>query len=178
MVLQTSWLFDNIDVDCEKGCYVLDGHENYGFLHRTGYRYIALVPKGEKRPKIQQVHRMIWQEHHKKLIPEGHVIDHLNRDPGCNDVKNLEAVTVQENNKRSAKHRDYTQVLKKMKHPIAVRAKCDKNGFTKEYGSLYQAGKDLNINPGTIAYNLKKDSYVNRCRNRSDDSWWRFEVIV
>ena len=42
-------------------------------------------------------HRKVWEEHNGE-IPDGLVIDHIDRDRKNNDISNLRVVTVKENN--------------------------------------------------------------------------------
>ena len=61
-----------------------------GWMSSAGYKQCRY--KG----KDYQLHRLIYL-YHNKSIPDGCVIDHINRDKGDNRIENLRAITRQEN---------------------------------------------------------------------------------
>jgi len=72
--------------------------------HNFGYIQVTL---GAKR---YLVHRLVY-EHFIGKIPDGFVIDHIDRTPGNNYVKNLRAVTQKENNDNQGE-RDFGHIIR------------------------------------------------------------------
>ena len=66
-----------------------------GWLHRSGYVYVGVGGKSYK------AHRIIWYLHHG--VPPADLIDHVDRDPTNNRIRNLRECTHAQNqqNKRT-----------------------------------------------------------------------------
>ena len=79
-----------------------------GAKNHNGYMYCS-VRKYAGQQKVYQVHRFVW-ECFNGVVPEGKVIDHINNNREDNRLCNLQLMTHQENNKKSAKDKDYTFV--------------------------------------------------------------------
>lgn len=67
-----------------------------GYLDKSTGRWI-LNFKG----KVYKVHRLVWALHH-GAIPEGYVLDHVNRIPSDNNINNLRLATLSQNAINSA----------------------------------------------------------------------------
>lgn len=65
-----------------------------GTKHNEGYYTISI--KG----KLYKAHRLVW-ELHNGPIPEGRVIDHIDRDKSNNKIENLRCVSRSENRKNT-----------------------------------------------------------------------------
>lgn len=70
-------------------CYEYKGKWNDG----KGYKKMRL------EGRAVYVHRVAY-EMHGNIIPEGHILDHKCRNPGCCNPSHLEPVTVKENTLR------------------------------------------------------------------------------
>ncbi len=65
-------------------------HDDCGYVENTGYRRVKVGGR------IYQVHRLIWEAAHGP-IPDGMVIDHINRDKLDNRLENLRCITPRHN---------------------------------------------------------------------------------
>lgn len=65
----------------------------------------ATYPEVRIDRKVQKIHRIIWQLHHGP-IPEGMVIDHIDRNPANPKISNLRMVTPAENARNRNNHRN------------------------------------------------------------------------
>ena len=83
-----------------------------GNKHRTGYMMCTVRKYAQNGRKTCYVHRFVW-ECFNGVVPEGKVIDDINDNKEDNRLCNLQLMTQQQNNKKSAKNRDYTFAAKK-----------------------------------------------------------------
>jgi len=89
-----------------------------GYIHPDGYGQFDL-----KSSKTRRAHRIAW-EHVNGAVPEGLELDHLCRNRACVNPVHLEAVTGQENLRRSPIHRE------------AVRRNGRRNGLKSRKSDL------------------------------------------
>lgn len=64
-----------------------------GFIRKDGYKVISV--DGEQRLE----HRYIWEQYHKKPIPQGHQVHHINGKKADNRIENLKVVSNSEHQK-------------------------------------------------------------------------------
>ena len=71
-----------------------------GTINSRGYRHIRLYDK------FYQAHRLVWIWHG-KLLTDGDIIDHINRDRLDNRIDNLRVVSLSENSQNSDRCESY-----------------------------------------------------------------------
>ena len=119
-----------------------------GYDHHSGYRQVMVRGSGDRKPSCVRVHRFIYECYY-GAIPEGMVIDHINDDKQDNRLCNLQLVTQQQNCKKSAANRDYSNNYQNIKRVKAINLETNEISY---YNSLYAAHKHLSINPGIISF--------------------------
>ena len=104
-----------------------------------GYNRICLTKDGTEKNHF--VHRLVVETFERKL-KDGETIDHIDCNKLNNTISNLEIVSITENN-----HRAFINNLdRRRKRDIQpVYLIDDNDNIIKEYSSMYQAAKDLNI---------------------------------
>ena len=120
----------------------------YGTNNHTGYLLVAVKSNDNKR-KTMQAHRFIW-ECFFGVIPNGMVIDHVNDIKDDNRIKNLQLMTQQENNLKSAKKRDYTFAANNHKNRKCVQATNCETKEVSYFNSMNSIKEHLGINPGLV----------------------------
>lgn len=85
--LQECWsLYRHIDIpDDPDQCWTWKGPKNGG--------YGQLWFRGKRRPS----HRVSWELHNQRPIPEGHVVRHMCHNPICQNYRHLEIGTQKDN---------------------------------------------------------------------------------
>jgi hypothetical protein len=102
-----------------------------------GYLMVNFQGKGERQPKY--VHRIVWEMHF-GFIPEGMVIDHINRNRSDNRIENLRVVTPCENTQTDDGKCVYFDARRSnQKKPWYARFKRNGKGFFKTFGSEQEA---------------------------------------
>ena len=120
-----------------------------GNLINNGYLKCGITT-GENKIKSYLSHRFVFECFY-GLIEKNKHIDHINFIRSDNRIKNLEAVSQSENNKKSSINKDYTFLKDIRKNPKKVKSI---NLFTKKetnFKSLYSVGKMLGINPAQVS---------------------------
>ncbi len=85
---RNGWLYNKISrgrakINTKAGCFTSDGYITIGF-------------RGKKYP----AHKLIFRYHGNK-IPQGYVVDHINRNKSDNRIQNLRTVPVNKNSRNS-----------------------------------------------------------------------------
>ena len=86
--------------------HIVKQQPSIGYKRNDCYMICIVRKICQNGQKAYQAHRIIW-ECHNGQIPEGKVIDHINNNRSGNPLCNLQLMTSTENNKKSAKKRDY-----------------------------------------------------------------------
>ena len=141
-------IYDIYDSD-EKGniINIVKKVPSKGNKNNCGYMQCMIRKYGGKQ-KTYFVHRFVW-ECFNGIIPEGKVIDQINDNKEDNRLCNLQLVTQQQNNKKSAKNRDYTFVANNHKNKKCVKAINQNTNEVSFYNSMYAVQQYLGINNGT-----------------------------
>jgi Drexlerviridae HNH endonuclease len=85
-------------VDADAGLvYGLNGEE-IGYLHRTGYVKTSIWRGEQVHPLVVKRAQVVWVSVHGP-VPDGFVIDHINRVRHDDRISNLRLVTVAENHR-------------------------------------------------------------------------------
>lgn len=79
-----------------------------GALTAKGYLRICLTDRG--RQCHFMAHRVVWLAHHRRPVPPGHSVDHLNGVKTDNRIENLEVVPVRTNTDRARRAGAYKGV--------------------------------------------------------------------
>ncbi len=135
---------------------------------RTGRRagqpcgYLAGKGMGHLRVKIglthYRVHRVIWVLYYGTDIPNGYVIDHIDRDPSNNRIGNLRIASVRFNNGNSERSdiakekralRSKHELAGKLILPVPVTINYP-DGTSVVTASITEAGRSLGVDIGTI----------------------------
>ncbi len=131
---------------------------------RSGWRrgqpcgYRAGQGRGHLRVKIGQthyrVHRIIWVLYHGTDIPEGYLIDHIDRDPSNNRISNLRIAScsfncINSSRSIAAKENMKTQKKNDSSRSFRVTIKYP-DGTSVAANSLEKAGQILGVGANTI----------------------------
>ena len=79
-------------------------------LSYWGYYYISSSKEGNHNKKL---HRLIWEKHYGKQVPEGYVIHHINGTKTDNRIQNLICVPKKIHTAFHMKHRVVTDEMRK-----------------------------------------------------------------
>lgn len=107
---------------CSKPCYRVGSRTQHGVEYdgkwfgrddRSGYFWHKLPSKTSV-----SLHRYVWEQHHRKKVPEGCVIHHRDHDNSNNDIENLECISASTHaryhiNKRIEEGYDWRPALEK-----------------------------------------------------------------
>ena len=146
-----------------------------GNKNQNGYM-IHGIRKYGGRQKAFQIHGFVW-ECFNGLIPEGNVIDHINKNKEDNRLCNLQLVTQQQNCKKSAKDRDYTFAAKNCENRKCVKATNINTNEESYYYSMYAINQHLGINAGIVKMVCEG---INNCKSgisKKDGCSYTFEYV-
>ena len=147
-----------------------------GHKHKNGYLFCLVRKHAQKGQKTSSVHRFVYECFNGK-IPDGGVIDHINNIRDDNRLCNFQLVTSSENNKKSAKRRDYTFVAKNHQNKKCVKATNIDTNEVSYYNSLYAVYQHLQINAGIVKMVCEK---INDCKtgiSKIDKHSYKFEYV-
>lgn len=71
-----------------------------GAVNNQGYPRLAVREPGRRSPRQVYAHRLAWELHHERSLPDGMSVDHLCLNRRCVAGPHLEAVTPGENTRR------------------------------------------------------------------------------
>lgn len=84
---------------------MINYHKGIIYSKRTGHKlkgWNVKRGKGYVQHQVDNVnrlaHRIIYENYHRKTIPKGYQIHHIDNDPSNNSIYNLEMVNARENN--------------------------------------------------------------------------------
>ena len=140
-----------------------------GRHHPSGYLLVNVRGSGDRKQTTVRVHRFIYECYH-GIIPDGLVIDHINDDKQDNRLCNLQLMTQQQNSKKAAKTRDFSNNYLNRKRVKAVNLETNEISY---YNSTYAAGKHHGINRGVIymcCHGIQKSS-----TSKKDNCRYAFE---
>ena len=147
-----------------------------GNINKFGYLHFS-ISISKNKIKNYLAHRFIYECFY-GLIEKNRFINHINFIRTDNRLKNLEVVTISENNKKSAINRDYSFVKDNHKNRKKVKGI---NLLTNEeviYNSLYSVNKLLAINAGHVKMICEKEyKYCKSATSKKDGQKYTFEYI-
>ena len=149
--------------------------KNIGCKQKNGYMLCSVKKYGGIRQTIQ-IHRFIW-ECHNGLIPDGKVIDRINAIRNDNRLCNLQLVTPSENNKKSAKNRDYTFAAKNHQNKKCVKVTNINTNEVTYYNSMYSVQQYLGINAGIVKMCCENINNVKTGISKKDGNSYGFEYV-
>lgn len=118
-----------LDLLCrEDGAVLLPKGWSFGTRNRDGYRMVSLREQASGKKKFYYVHRLICEAFHKNHLGKP-TVDHIDRNPGNNFVKNLRWATQSEQNENSS------IVLNAADY--GVRYKEDPNAYKKAWAKAH-----------------------------------------
>lgn len=79
---------------------------NANIQESTGYLHITSRKEGNHHKKL---HRLIWENHYGKQVPEGYVIHHIDGNPLNNQINNLQCVKEELHNRYHNRIKDFKQ---------------------------------------------------------------------
>jgi hypothetical protein len=156
-------------VNYDKGTVINSKAKLLGNLKTDGYTQLTI------NGRTHNMSRVIFESRH-GAIPEGQEIDHVNSNRSDNSISNLQACTRSENRRRAATNRDYSFVATNHTNRRSVIA-TNLNLETREFQSLYAAGKATGINPGIVQMCCKGTNNSKGGISKNDGVYWRFEYI-
>jgi hypothetical protein len=113
---------------------------------QSGYKNSRLIPKGKKEYR----HNVVWRWHHGE-IPDGYLVDHIDRNKDNDDIKNLRLVTPLQNNlnrviniKSTSPFRSVSWDKGKNKWVLDIRITTMSIRYQKFYDSEIEAAKEYN----------------------------------
>lgn len=121
------------------------------------------------------IHRMMYQSKY-GLIPKGYTINHINSNKLDNRLCNLELSTIKDNVRKGAANR----IIKGMPHLRRNKAQKiigENANEKKEFKSITEASKELNINPGLISRICNKHIGYKSAYSSVTNSNWKFEKV-
>ena len=147
-----------------------------GQKHKSGYLACMVRKHGQNGQKGYYVHRFVY-ECFNGIIPDGKVIDHVNNIKDDNRLCNLQLMSHQENNKKSAKRRDYTFAAKNHQNKKCVKATNTDTNEVSYYNSMYAVHQHLGINVGIVKMVCEG---INNCKtgiSKQDNCHYKFEYV-
>ena len=147
-----------------------------GRKKNNGYMMCNVRKHGQPGFKGYYVHRFIY-ECFNVIIPEGKVIDHINNKKDDNRLCNLQLMTPSENNKKSAKERDYTFVTQNHKNRKCVKATNKDTDEISHFNSLYAVQQHLGINAGIVKMVVEGRNNCKSGISKKDGCSYTFEYI-
>ena len=147
-----------------------------GNINNGGYLQIGIYTS-ENKQKTYYSHRFIY-ECFNGMIEKDKFINHINFIRTDNRLKNLEIVTRSENNKKSAKNRDYSFVKDNHKKRKTVKAINLETKEEKIYKSLHAVKKDLSINEGQVKMICEGLNYCKTATCKKNGKRYTFEYLI
>ena len=148
-----------------------------GNKNHIGYLQCSMRQRGQKNQKVYYVHRFIW-ECYNGLIPDGKVIDHINDDKIDNRLCNLQLFTPQQNSKKSAKNKDYSYLVNKIRQNLkCVKATNCNTGEETYFNSMSAVQQHLDMNAGNVKMICDRDKYRKTGTSKKDGCKYKFEYI-
>ena len=147
-----------------------------GQKHKSGYLACMVRKHGQNGQKGYYVHRFVY-ECFKGLIPDGKVIDHVNNIKDDNRLCNLQLVTSSENNKKSAKRRDYTFAAKNHQNKKCVKATNIDTNEVSYYNSMYAVHQHLGINAGIVKMVCEGINNSKTGISKQDNCHYKFSML-
>ena len=145
--------------------------------HKSCNGYMkCLVRKNDQMLRIYYVHRFVW-ECFNEAIPRGKVIDHINDIKDDNRLSNLQLLSQKENNKKSAKNRDYSFVVNNHINKKFVKAiDCSTDEVTY-YDSMYAVQQNLGINAGIVKMVCEGTNHCKTGISKKNGVSYKFEYV-
>ena len=138
--------------------------KDIGRLGNVGYLRIGVYDEGIRKDYLK--HRFIFECFHGKINDVKLVVDHINNIKTDNRLENLQLITQSQNQKKE--HRKGGN-----RPPIRVRA--INSGESFDYNSIYECGKKLHINYGSIYRVL--NGITKTATSKLDKNKYKFEKI-
>lgn len=108
--------------------------------------YYAIISHGEYNAK--ELHRIVWENHYNKKVPENYVIHHINMDKTDNRIQNLICVSDNVHKSFHARH-----MTKEHKQKLSESKQGKNNPSYKNYARIIKAG----IQHGRQKYSIIRD---------------------
>ena len=147
-----------------------------GNKNHTSYLKFCVRKHGQSEFNTYFIHRFVWECFY-GIIPEGKVIDHINKNKEDNRLCNLQLLTQQQNCKKSAKDRDYTFATKNCENRKCVKATNINTNEVSYYNSMYAIQQHLGINAGIVKMACEG---LNNCKSgvsKKDGNSYTFQYI-
>jgi hypothetical protein len=131
--------------------------KNRGNVHPiTGYRIIGLKQKKNGQFKNEYLHRAIWMAYHKKQIPKGFQIMHMNHNREDCRISNLQLGTPSENTLASVPNR--SRFRKRTHYRNKCRAQSP-SGKIHTFASVAECSRVLGLSSSTVSKALRNEPY-------------------
>lgn len=169
---EPSCVSPNYLVNCGTGKIINKANNRLiGITNRHSYEMVTIDKKS------YYVHRIVYETYSKQPIPSHLTVDHIDSNIFNNKISNLRLLTPSDNQKESAKTRDYSHLKAgyRTKAQPVVCIEVGNESNQEKFKSYYACSKAKGINASQIRMICE---FMNNCKtgiSKIDNKRYRFE---